>query len=138
MDVKEYTQIIESAKRLDRSLFDLSSAEKIDKLEGILDKESENHGETMIGVPLVPPYGMPIFEYILLSKRVYDKMRNAICAWKVGDIHKAVGVPYDKERFDINRKQLQEGFKVSPEYDAFMKKIRKSGAKIIVYKETCF
>ncbi|GAF91753.1 unnamed protein product, partial [marine sediment metagenome] len=106
--------------------------------EAILDTESEEHGEVMIGVPLVPPYGMPIFEYILLPKKVYDTMRNAIRAWKIGDIHKAVGVPYDKERFDINRKQLQEGFKISPEYSAFMEKIRKSGAKIIVYKEPAF
>ena len=107
MDVKEYTGIIESAKRLDRSLFDLSSEEKINKLEAILDTESKERGEVMLGIPLVPPYGMPIFEYILLSKRVYDKMRIAMQAWKIGDVHKVVGVPYDKERFDINKGQIR-------------------------------
>jgi len=108
MNKEEYYKIIGDAKRLDRSLFDLSSEENINKLEGILDEESRKQGETMIGVPLGQPYGGPAGEYIVLPERLYKEMRAALRAGEVSHVSQVIGVPYDKRRFDINRKQIQD------------------------------
>lgn len=133
MDTEKYNRIIKNAERLDRSLFDLSSEKNIDGLEDILDEESKKHGETMIGVPLVRPYGgLPVSEYIVLPEKVYNEMRAAMRGGEIGQVHQEIGVPYDKERFEINREQLQKGFEVPPEYIAFMKKIKKTAKKIEV------
>lgn len=135
MNNEEYNLIIGNAKRVDRNLFDLSSEENINRLEGILDKESKTHGETMIGVPLVRPYGdLPVSEYILLPERVYNDMRVAMRSGEVGQVHQEIGVPYDKERFDINREQLHKGFKIPPGYAKFMEEIKGRAKKIKVCK----
>ena len=138
MNTDEYNRIIKNAKRLDRSLFVLSSSEKITKLEAILDSESIKCGETVIGVPLGQPYGGPAGEYIILQKRIYDKMRTSLRNEKINHVAQVIGVPYDKERFEINRKQLKKGFKISPGYVKFMKKVRNTATKIEIYKKPAF
>lgn len=139
MNNEEYHKIIKNARILDRNLFDLSSMETIDRLETILDKESKEHGETMIGVPLVRPYGgLPVSEYILLPERVYNDMRAAMRIGEIGQVHQEIGVPYDKERFDIKREQIRKGFKIPLVYVEFMEKIRKRATKIEVYEKPEF
>ena len=138
MDTKEYCRIIEGAKRLNRSLFSLSSEENIDRLEGVLDEESRKHGETMIGVPLGQPYGGPGGEYIALPERLYNEMRAAMRHGEISHIPQVIGVPYDKERLDINREQLREKLKIPQEYVEFMKKIRGRAEKIEVHKKPAF
>lgn len=135
MNTEEYNLIIGNAKRMDRNLFDLSSEENINKLEAILDEESRKHGETMIGVPLVRPYGgLPVSEYILLPERVYNNIRVAMRSGEVGRVHQEIGVPYDKERFGMNREQLHKGLKIPVGYIEFMEEIRERAEKIKVCK----
>jgi hypothetical protein len=135
MNNEEYARIIESAERLERSLFDLSSEENINRLETILDEQSKKNGETMIGVPLVQPYGGPTCEYIALPERVYYELRNAMRHGEVSHVYPEIGVPYDKRRFYINREQLRKGFEIPREYAQFMEKIRKKAKNIKVYQE---
>ena len=142
MNNEEYARIIESAERLERSLFDLSSEENINRLEAILDERSKLQGETIIGVPLVRPYGgFPVCEYISLPERTYKEMRTAMKEGKIGQVHKEIGVPYDKERLDINRKQIRDNAdplklsKIPSEIIEFMKKSAKNAE---VYKKPAF
>ena len=107
MNNEEYLEIIGHAKRLDRSLFNLSSEENINRLETILCEESKNHGKTMIGVPLGQPYGGPAGEYIVLPERVYKKMMAALRTGEVSHVPQVIGILYDKERLDINREQIR-------------------------------
>lgn len=139
MNNEEYARIIESAERLERSLFDLSSEENINRLEAILDEHSKLQGETIIGVPLVCPYGgFPVCEYISLPERIYKEMRTAMKTGKIGQVHKEIGVPYDKERLDINREQLRKGFRIPQEYLDFMERIRKTAKKVETYTKPAF
>jgi len=138
MNNEEYARIIESAERLERSLFDLSSEENINRLEAILDEHSKLQGETIIGVPLVRPYGGPVGEYILLSERTYKEMRASMKEGKIGEVHQIIGVPYDKERLDINREQLRKGFRIPQEYLDFMERMRKTAKKVETYTKPAF
>lgn len=108
MDKAEYLRIIRDAKILDRRLFNLSSLENIDRLEGILDEFSREQGETVIGVPLVQPYGGPTDRYVALSERVYWQLKTSLTNGEIETIYPEVGVPYDKKRFDIRRRQIRD------------------------------
>lgn len=144
MNNEEYVRIIESAERLERSLFDLSSEENINRLEAILNEHSKKHGETMIGVPLVRRYGgLPVSEYILLSERTYKEMRESIKNKEIdfNQIHQIIGVSYDKERFDINRAQIRDNtdlLKASRIPSDVIELMKKSAEKAVVYKKPAF
>gem|GEM_PF-3683400 len=139
MNNKEYMQIIEKKERLDRRLFDLSSKENIDNLENFLTELSTEAGETVIGVPLVQPYGGPVCGYIALPESEYTKMRAALKSKEVQSVPLEVGVPYDKKRIEISREQLNRKFQIPKAYKNFMEKIKKRGAnKIEVYQDLAF
>ncbi len=141
MNNEEYARIIESAERLERSLFDLSSEENINRLEAILDEHSKKQGEIVIGVPLVQPYGGPTCEYIALPERVYYELRNAMRRGEVSHIYPEIGVPYDKRRFDINREQIRNKvdlLKLNKIPSDVIELMRKSAEKAVVYKKPAF
>ncbi len=135
MDKRKYLQNIESAPRLDRNLFNLSSEAKIDGLERLLDNYSGKYGETMVGVPLVQPYGGPICEYILLPEKQYEEMYSVLINKEITGIGcLGVGVSYNKRRLDKNRKNLKNNEKLSPGVIRFMEKMKIRAKKIEIHK----
>ena len=108
MNEEEYYSIIANAERLDRVLINLDNEENIDRLEGILNEHSKKQGETMIGVPLVQPYGGPTYEYVILAEKLYRKMKASMVSKEIGNVNPEIGVPYDKRRFEINREDLKK------------------------------
>lgn len=144
MNNEEYARIIESAERLERNLFDLSSEEHINRLESILAERSKQEGETMIGVPLVRSYGgFPVSEYIALPERMYKEMRESIKNKEIdiNQIHQIIGVSYDKERFDINREQIRNKvdlLKLNKIPSDIIELMKQSVKKAVVYKKPAF
>ena len=134
MDEEDYLKIVEDAPRLDKNLFNLSSEDEINALEKLLDSYSEKHRESMIGVPLVQPYGGPTCEYVLLPEKKYWEMRKELRKndWHVGC--NEIGIPYNKRCFQIKRKNLKNNDKLSPEILILLGKIKRRTEKIKVYK----
>lgn len=140
MDRTEYLKIIQDAKRLDRKLFDLSSLENIDRLEGILDEFSREQGETVIGVPLVQPYGGPTDRYVALSERVYWQLRTSLTNGEIETVYPEVGVPYDKKRFDMRKEQIRDDVdplklsRIPEDVIKLMKSFKDTAKKVVVYQ----